>query len=281
MDTNEVFIDTDEKDEKGPPVTITNDGDTTEVKIEEKPKKEPSDSDERLRAAEREQSQLRAQLADMQYRFSGNQKTENTDPYSAEEDRIKALERAAGIEYEALRASGALTQPIIDKYDNLARSYQQQRINLAAQRAIQQAIPQINNSNQQQYFRTQYMDVHQNPRALQYAKGIYDQKLALGESDGPQLVDAAMNEARKQFGLTGGMKLMPSEKDRAQFAGVGGGGGKAATSNVVKMGKAEKQMAMAMYGNAMNGDEKKVYAAWAKGPGLRAKKQADKMRRNG
>jgi hypothetical protein len=280
---NEVFIDTDEKDEKGPPVTITSDGDNTEVRIEEKPKAAKSeDADERLRAAERDQAQLRAQLADMQYRFAGQQpNVPQIDPYSAEEDRISEQEKALGIQYDALRASGGLTNQLITDFDKKARGLQQQRINLGTQRAIQAVLPAINNSQQQQYFRTQYMDVHQNPRALQYAKGVYDQLIALGETDGPQLVDRAMNESRSKFGLTGGTKFMPSEKDKAQFAGVGGNGGKASTSNVVKMGKAEKQMALAMYGNAYNGDEKKVFAAWAKGPGLRAKKQADKMRRNG
>lgn len=280
---DEVFIDTEAKDDKGPPVTIVEDGDTTNVNIgEEKAQAKPSDSDARLQAAEREQAQLRAQLADMQYRFAGQQpNTNQPDPYSAEEDRISEQEKALGIQYDALRASGGLTKPLIDDFDKKARGLQQQRINLGTQRAIQAVLPAINNNNQQQYFRTQYMDVHQNPRALQYAKGVYDQMLALGEQDGPLLVDKAMNESRSKFGLTGGMKFTPSDKDKSQFSGVSGMGGKTSTGNSVKMGKAEKQMAMAMYGNAFNGYEKKVYTTWAKGPGLRAKKQAEKMRRSG
>lgn len=49
-------------------------------------------------------------------------------------------------------------------------------------------------------------------------------------------------------------------------------------NNVVKMGKAEKVMAMAMYGDRFNGDEKKTYAQWAKGPGIKAQKAAQKAR---
>ena len=49
-------------------------------------------------------------------------------------------------------------------------------------------------------------------------------------------------------------------------------------NNVVKMGKSEKIMAMAMYGQAFNGDEKKVYSQWAKGPGIRAQKSMQKGR---
>jgi hypothetical protein len=49
-------------------------------------------------------------------------------------------------------------------------------------------------------------------------------------------------------------------------------------NNVVKMGKSEKIMAMAMYGDRNNGDEQKAYAQWAKGPGIKAQKAMQKAR---
>lgn len=271
----EILIDTGTK-ENPEPVSIVETEDSTEVTVGKKAEQTRDSSSDRLAAAEAEQARLRAQLSDMQVR-SAPQLREPIDPYKSQEENIKAQERALGIEYETLKATGSLTKQIIDDFDTKARNLQQERINIGTQRAIASAMPALLNAQQAQAFRNQYHDVNANPRALQFARGVYDQALALGEQDGPQLVDKAMNEARIKFGMTPSMK--PTNQDRAQLSGVSGTGGKSTSSNTVKMGKSEKQMALAMYKDVYNGDEKKCYAAWAKGPGMRAKKAAEKMKR--
>jgi hypothetical protein len=89
-----------------------------------------------------------------------------------------------------------------------------------------------------------------------------------------------MNEARRQFGLTGNMSFAPTDQDKRQLMGVSGGGGRQVADNTVKMGKSEKAMAMAMYGEAFNGDENKVYKKWAEKIGIKAKRDHEKAKRN-
>jgi hypothetical protein len=89
-----------------------------------------------------------------------------------------------------------------------------------------------------------------------------------------------MNEARRQFGLTGNMSFAPTDQDKRQLMGVSGGGGRQVADNTVKMGKSEKAMAMAMYGEAFNGDENKVYKKWAEKIGIKAKRSLEKAKRN-
>jgi hypothetical protein len=89
-----------------------------------------------------------------------------------------------------------------------------------------------------------------------------------------------MNAARSQFRLSTAPRLSPTEQDRQQLTGYSGNGRKnmEPKNSTVKMGKPEKIMAMAMYGDRFNGDEKKVYSQWARGPGIRAQKAAAKAR---
>jgi len=257
---------------------IDTDGDT-EVHIggDKESKKDTSASDERLARAEAEQAQLRGHLNNLYGTIQQNNQPQQQDPYAAHLDEISDQERALGIQFEALRAAKGLNTENIKDFDNKARQLAQRRTDISAQRAIQGALPQLLNAQQVQHYKTTYSDVHGNDSALRYAKGRYDQLLAMGENDSPALVDRAMNDARIQFKLGG--KVSPNEQDKRQLSGVGGGGGRNGGPKVVKMGKAEKAMAMALYGDKLNGDEKKVYAQWAKGPGARALKAQSKGNR--
>lgn len=238
-----------------------------------------SESDERLAKAETEQAQLRTHLNNLYGTIANQSNQQNQpDPYSAQLDDISEQERALGIQFEALRAANGLTPANIKDFDNKARSLQQKRVDISTQRSLQAVVPQLLSAQQVNHYKTQYADVHGNDQALLYAKSRYDMLRAMGEADSPQLVDRAMNDARVQFKLAGA-KSSPTDQDRRQLSGVGGGGGRNMSNNTVKMGKAEKAMAMALYGEKFNGDEKKVFAQWAKGPGLRAKKAAEKGRR--
>lgn len=264
-------------------VSFIDHGEDVDVQIgkDEPAAKTTSNDDDRWARAEAQQNEIRAGLGFLQNQIQQPQGQNQRDPYEEELRNISEQERAAGIQFEALRASGGLNKQVIDEFDTKARNLAQRRTDIAAQRAIQTAIPQLVKSQQMQYFRMQYADVHDNERARQYAAGRYQQLLAEGEPDSPATVDRAMNDSRVKFGMRGNMSTGPTDQDKRQLSGVGGGGTVRGTGStrVVKMGPAEKVMAMAMYSDRFNGDEKKAYAAWAKGPGLRAKKEAEKVRR--
>lgn len=256
----------------------TEDGET-EVQVGKPEKSASNDSDARLARAEAEQAELRGQLGYLQGALHQQPNQQQSDPYASELDAITQQERALGIEFEALRASKGLTKPVIDDFDTKARNLQQRRADVAAQRAVQSVVPQLINAQQQNHFKTKYSDVHGNESALLYAKSRYDMLRAMGETDSPQLVDKAMNDARIQFKLSGGNKMSPTDQDKRQLSGVGGGGGRSTNTNTVKMGKPEKSMAMAMYKDVTGGDEKKAYAMWAKNVGIKAAKEIAKGRR--
>lgn len=258
---------------------VEQDGETiVDLKPKEKEVAPPAE-DPRWAAAQAENMRLQSQLAQIQSQIVGNQgNRQESDPYQRELDSISAQEKALGIEWETKRLSKSLTQEAIDSYDRKARDFHQQRANIAARKAINEAMPQLIQHQQRTHFQTKHADVHANSSALEYAKGTYQQLRAMGHAESEALVDKAMDEARRQFGLTGTAKFAPTEQDKRQLMGVGGGGGRQVADNTVKMGKAEKAMAMAMYGDRFNGDEKKVYSQWAKGPGIRAKKEAAKQK---
>jgi hypothetical protein len=256
---------------------VENDGETI-VDVSPQKKEETRQSeDPRWAAAQAENMRLQSQLAQIQSQIVGNQgNRQDSDPYKQELDNISAQERALGIEWETKRASKSLSQTDIDNYDRKARDFHQQRANIAARKAINEALPQLVQHQQRTHFQTKHADVHANPNALSYAKGTYEQLRAMGHAESEALVDQAMNEARRQFGLSGVTKFAPTEHEKRQLMGMSASGGRQVADNTVKMGKAEKAMAMAMYGEHYNGDEKKVYSQWAKKIGIKAKKAHEK-----
>lgn len=270
-----------EKEDKEESVSfIEDDGDTVvDLSPEIKETKRDNHSD-RLAAAEAETVRLRSEIANTRQQSYGTQLQQTqTDPYDSELETINEREKALGIQWEMDKASGRLRdKAVVDEYDRKARDISDQKSHISTRRALRDMLPQITQEQQRQQLRNQYSDVYQNNSAITYAEGAYKMLLASGEQDGPQLLDKAMNQARIQFRMPNANYMKPTQQDKQQLSGVGGGGGRNVSDNKVRMGKAEKQMAMAMYGDAFNGDEQKAYQKWAKGPGLRAKKSASKSR---
>lgn len=261
---------------------IEDDGDHTVVDLSpEKPDTKHNDAnDERLRRAELETQRLSSELsAYRQQQQGGQRQPQYTDQYEAELSQLNEREKALGVQFEVDRSANRLSKAVLDDYDQKAREIQNRKSQITAQRAIREALPDIINANQAQQFRSQYADVYGNPRAQTYAEGVYKTMLASGEQDGPDLVHKAMNQARVFFKMPSAGHMKPTDQDKAQLTGVSGNGGRSTTDNRVRMTKAEKSMAMAMYGDQFNGDEKKVYAKWAAGPGLKAKKEMSRSSR--
>jgi len=284
-DTEVIIEDGDKKDE--PNVSfVDSDGGDTLVTIEGKgEKKDVRADDERWRRAEEQQTQLARGFDELRSRLAGGGgpppggHPNAPDPHQAELDAITAQERALGIEWEAHKRAGRLTPELLNKFDNDSRVLQQRRIDVGTQRAMRQALPELLQHQQRAHYAQQYGDVQSHPQANRYARGQYDILLSKGHPDSPATVDLAMNAARAEFRLPGA-RSQPTEQDRQQLTGFSGNNRRNMDqkSNVVKMGKSEKIMAMAMYGDHFNGDEKKVYAQWAKGPGIRAQKAAQRAR---
>lgn len=280
---DEIEVSTEEKQPETPVSFVESDGET-HVHVGED-KKETRNDDDRWRTAETQQNRLAADLADVRARLAGGggyspPGGSAPDPWRGQEDAISEQERALGIQWEAHKAARSLTPELLKTFDDKSRGLQQQRINIATQRAMQGMMPQIIAANEQQHYRQKYGDVHADQNANRWARGYYDQLVASGAPESPDTVDRAMNAARAQFRLPGHSSA-PTERERQQFTGFSGNNRRnmEPKNNVVKMGKPEKVMAMAMYGDRFNGDEKKAYAQWAKGPGIRAQKAAQKSRR--
>lgn len=281
----EVRIESDKKDET-PVSFIESDGDSTLVQVGGEKKGERND-DERWRRAEENQNRLANDFADIRSRLTGSGSppqqgyTPPADPYQTELDSITAQERALGIEWEAHKAAGRLTKPLLEDFDQKSRGLAQRRTDISAHRAMANMMPRILAANQEHQFQQEYGDVRGHQQANRYARGEYDRLVARGAPESADTVRQAMNAARTEFRLAGA-RSQPTEQDRQQMTGFSGNNRRNmdSKSNVVKMGKSEKIMAMAMYGDAFNGDEKKAYAQWAKGPGVRAQKAMQKGRAN-
>ncbi len=278
----EIEVSTEDKKDETPVSFVESDGETL-VHVGSEEKKDGGRDDERWRNAEAQQNRLASDFADLRSRLTGNPSPQgpgpSADPYKAEEDSISDQERALGIQWEAHKASRNLTPKLLEEFDQKSRALNQRRTDIAARRAIGQALPSILAASQEQHYRTEYGDVRNHQQANRWARGHYDQLVAQGAPESDETVRVAMNAARHQFRLPGA-RLTPTEHDRQQLTGFSANGRKNMDpkNNVVKMGKAEKIMAMAMYGDRFNGDEKKTYAQWAKGPGVRAQKAAQKAR---
>ena len=245
------------------------------------------DDEERWRRAEESQNRLAAGFDELRSRLSGggvppSQVPSSTaaDPWKSQEDALSERERALGIQWEAHKAARSLTPQLLTEFDQKSREIQQERINIATNRALSNMMPRVLAATQQQQFRNEFADVQDHPNASRWARGHYDILLSQGAPDSPETVRKAMNAARAQFRL-GNFRMDPTDHDRNQLTGVSGTNRRTSDSKstVVKMGKAEKGMAMEMYGDRFNGDEKKAYAQWARGPGARAQKAAQAARR--
>jgi hypothetical protein len=270
-----------EKKDETPVSFIESDGDTL-VTIEEGKKSDGRD-DDRWRNAEAQQNRLASDFADLRSRLAGgssNQALSQTDAYKAAEDAISDQERALGIQWEAHKASRSLTPALLKDFDDKSRGLQQQRVDISTRRSMEAMLPQFMAASQQQQYQIEYGDVKSHPTANRWARGHYDMLVAQGAPENPDTVRTAMNAARSHFRISGGSRSTPTDQDRAQLTGFSNNGRKnmEPKNNVVKMGKPEKIMAMAMYGDRFNGDEKKVYSQWARGPGVRAQKAAQKAR---
>jgi hypothetical protein len=258
-------------------VLIDDDPSETVVEVGNRRSEPKTDNSEsRLQQAESELAALRSQIQESRQSYAPQNNQPQIDSLDNEEKALNEREKALGMQFEVDRAAGKMSKDLYEKYSKDAQDIRDAKTRLHTKRAVNEAMPAIANMQQANHYRSMYPDVLSNPNASTYAKGIYQTLLATGEVDSPALVDRAMNEARARFNLGNVNYMKPGNSDKAKYSGISGNGGRQVADNTVRMGKAEKSMALAMYGEATNGDEKKAFKMWASGPGLRAKKLAAK-----
>lgn len=255
-------------------VSFIEDGDNTVIDLS--PQKKDLPAANVTSATPQQDPALLNTLNDIRNRLSQQQQPQE-DPTKAEWEALNDQERALAVQWETLKASKQLTDDKLTEFDKKSKEIIQKRSDISAQRALRNMLPQILGAQNAQSYRNEYADVYANPRAELFAKGTYDQLRAEGHADSPLLVKRAMNAARIKFGMSGSDNG-PTENDKRQLSGVNGGGTRPMKDNTIKMGKAEKSMALSMYGKRFNGDEKKAFKAWAEGPGLSAKREAEKLK---
>lgn len=272
---------TEQTQEKDDDISFIDDsGEETVVDLSSKEDKKEDRSNDRLAAAEAETARLRTQIEIERSHAYGNnrQQTSEPDQFQQELDSINEREKALGVQWEMDKAAGRLKdKALVDDYDRKAREIQDQKSQVSTRRALRDMLPAITREQQALQLRTQYSDVYSNPQAITYAEGAYKMLLARGEQDGPGLLDKAMNQARTEFKLAGANYMKPTQSDKDKFAGVSGTGNRPSPDRQVRMTKAEKQMAEAMYIDTAGGDQKKAWGMWAKKIGQKAIKEIKKQ----
>lgn len=264
------------KEERLPDIRETDDGFEVDVSPPEEPRREHPEQAPQDTTA-RDAAMVRAAVEGA--RSVGNP-TPQRDELEEAEREIHSRQKSLGIEFEVHRASKTLSAEKAEAYDLQARELNQKLQNLAAQRAVRNMVPALVQAQEARHYQTLYADVHANPAALRYAKGRFEMLAARGEPQSPQLVEKAMGDARAQFGLSGGARE-PSDADRSRYTGASGSASSRGGAPRVKLGKSEQAMALSLYGDRFNGDEKKAFAAWAKGPGSKALKELNRRSRQG
>jgi hypothetical protein len=156
--------------------------------------------------------------------------------------------------------------------------------NLAARRAVREAGQSQRSNPQEDALRTfvnaNFPDVASNPRALRFADGLMNQKLAREGRDQATLPDwkAVLEDTRRGMRLPGASPA-PSDATRQKFSGggLGGASGSGGGGREIRMGKEEMLMAEAMYKTEKDPNTGKVrrlkpaeaHAKWAQKVGKR------------
>jgi hypothetical protein len=275
---------------------------TEELDIEEKPPlpQEPADRNESIdvpvtrqekkrnrfkefeertaraeKAAEeaRREAQEARQLHQQRLSHPQDQSRQQQNPVAQRLQDIQEAKRRLHREYEIVASRPGFTQAEHDEYERKADAL------LTAQMAAvsQASAPQMNEQEiyrkvAWQQFTTEHADVTTNPKAWNWAIGLWQQKVqGEGEADTKDLAERILDQARVKFGMKprrgGGGN--PDAATRARLSGVSaqGGAGDGESSGAVRMGPRERKMAEELYDK----DPPKVaWQKWANGPGKRA-----------
>ena len=224
------------------------------------------EENERLR---RENEETKTRLARLEGAFMARQVKDNTDEGDdgeAEfEQKYAELQRQHTEAYRQLLARGHnVTQQEKDDYQRLSAKIERQRIEMTAERLIEKRQAHHSARTGQEVMRAairaRHGDVYQKPAAVAYAEGEFRKLRATGKPDSAETLDAAMNAARRAFGLS--REPAPSEAQKSRFAGPPRGQAVPGREpGVVRMTPELRRMANAKYSHVK--DEEARYKLWA------------------
>jgi hypothetical protein len=231
---------------------------------------------EELEAEKKSNAELRERLARLEGVVVATQQqprqtapADGKDEFERELDEIYALQQNA---YQAAQAevqAGKFDEKRQRYYEGIARDIEARKTTVHTRRVLAQTEGTRQQNQAQQVWVQKYPDVYRNQNAFQYAQGKAQQRLALGETITPQVVDEIMTETMTTFKL--GAKPAPTQSERSKLSGIsasGGGGGRSDAG--VALTPAMRQMALAAYDHL---PEAEAIKAWTNKTGKRLREK--------
>lgn len=230
---------------------------------------------EELEAERKNSAELRERLARLEGAVVATQQqsrqppADGKDEFERELDEIYALQQNA---YQAAQAevkSGTFDEKRQRYYEGVARDIEARKTTVHTRRVLAQTEGARQQNQAQQVWVQKYPDVYRHQNAFQYAQGKAQQRLALGETITPQVVDEIMTETMSTFKI--GPKPAPSQSERSKLSGMpasGGGGGRSDAG--LALTPAMRQMALAAYDHLPEADAIK---AWTNKTGKRLREK--------
>jgi hypothetical protein len=231
---------------------------------------------EELEAEKKSNAELRERLARLEGVVVATQQqprrqepADGKDEFERELDEIYALQQNA---YQAAQAevkAGTFDDKRQRYYEGIARDIEARKTTVHTRRVLAQTEGARQQNQAQQVWVQKYPDVYRNQNAFQYAQGKAQQRLALGETITPQVVDEIMTETMATFKI--GAKPAPTQSERSKLSGIaasGSGGGR--QSGGVTLTKELRQMAIAAYDHL---PEEEAIKAWTNKTGKRLREK--------
>lgn len=233
---------------------------------------------EELEAERKNSAELRERLARLEGAVVAGQHqqrqaapADGKDEFERELDAIYQQQQDA---YQAAQAevkAGTFDEKRQRYYEGIARDIESRKTNVHTRKVLAQTEGQRQQNQAQQVWVQKYPDVYRNPNAFQYAQGRAQQRVALGESITPQVVDEIMAETMTTFKI--GAKPAPTQSERARLSGMpasGSGGGGRGDGGGITLTPALKQMALAAYDHL---PEAEAIKAWTNKTGKRLREK--------
>jgi hypothetical protein len=225
------------------------------------------EENERLR---KENDEAKTRLARLEGAFMARQnvRDDTDEPDDGEEEferKYSELQKQHTEAYRQLIAKGhQVTQADKDEYQRMSAKIERQRIEMTADRLIERRQAALSQRTGQDVMRAsiraRHEDVYAKPQAVQYAEGEFRKLRAMGKPDNADTLDAAMNAARRAFGMS--KEPPPSDVQKSRFAGSPrGNAAPGREPGVVRMTPELRRMANAKYSHVK--DEEQRYKLWA------------------
>lgn len=169
------------------------------------------------------------------------------DPYERDLDAVYKKRDDAYTAMQAEMKAGALSDERTRHYHNIGREVEAEISRIHIAKALAANEVQRRAESSQAVWRNKYPEVYDNPKAYQYAEGLYRMRRA-DEPDSNALVDDCMQQAMTRYKLGG--RSQPTASDRAKMSGVPTGGSSSGGSREpagIRMTKNLNKMATAAY----------------------------------